>query len=99
MTGQQLVNYASAGFAFCAAGLWFWASRAEAESDYTGAIQPGAKHINFHGGYGPILVKSSGKRVDLNATAALQGRLNSYAAAAAGVAAILQGIALALPSA
>jgi hypothetical protein len=94
---QQALNYLSAGAAFIAAALWFWSSVAKVESKYKENLPEGVKFLNFHGGQGPIKIEKDGKRIDVIASLDWQSRLNSYAAFAAGIAAILQSIALGFP--
>ncbi|MGF6813587.1 hypothetical protein OKW33_000393 [Paraburkholderia atlantica] len=94
MSCQQVCNYASAGFAFIAAGLWLWASRAEVKSNYDKPLHPGERYVNFAGGQNPILVRDDGTRIDIVATSSLQNKLNAWAATAAGIAALLQGFAI-----
>ena len=96
-TLAKIINIASAVAAFVAAILWWRASKATAPSDYTGDVPEGVPYLTFHGDRGPIEITKSGKRIDVTATLRLQGKLNSYAAAAAAVAALLQGLSLLLP--
>jgi hypothetical protein len=100
---QQMYNYASAVAAFTAAVLWMTASIIEVKADYSGPWpnkEDGTPvpYLTFHGGRGPIERKAKGALIDVTATLARQGRLNAFAAAAAAVAALLQGFALTLPS-
>ena len=100
---QQIYNYASAAAAFTAAVLWMTASIIEVKADYSGAWptkEDGTPvpYLTFYGGRGPIERKAKGALIDVTATLARQGRLNAFAAAAAAVAALLQGFALTLPS-
>lgn len=97
MTLQQTLNYLSAGAAFVAAALWFWSSVAKVESGYKENLPDGVQFLNFRGGQGPIKTEKDGKRIDVIASLDWQSRLNSYAAFAAGMAAIFQSIALGFP--
>ena len=99
MIHQQTLNCLSAFAAFIAAALWFCSSVAKVKSDYKGDLDETVRFVNFHGGQGPIKIEKSGKRIDVNASIDLQSKFNAYAAIAAGVAAILQSIALGFPSA
>jgi len=94
---QQILNYLSAGAAVVAAGLWFLSSVATVESDYKGDLgnEPGVK-ISW-GDWNPIKLLKNGRRIDIVRSLDRQGKLNSCAAFAAGVAAILQAIALGFP--
>jgi len=96
-TLSKLVNFGSAAAAFAAAVLWWAASTKTVASDYSEPIPTDVKYLNFHGGRGPIEITNAGKRIDVTATQRLQGKLNSYAAGSAAVAAFLQGIAMLLP--
>lgn len=92
-----IVTYASALAAFAAALLWWWASVATVESDYDGTFPKDVTYLTFHGARGPVQRAKNGKIIDITATAALQGRLSSFAAQAAAVAAVLQGVTIMLP--
>lgn len=98
-----MCNYASAVAAFTAAVLWMAASIVQVKTDYSGPWpnkEDGTPipYLTFHGGRGPIERKANGALIDVTATLGQQGRLNAFAATAAAVAALLQGVALTLPS-
>jgi hypothetical protein len=106
MSYQQEFNFAAAAAAFVAAALWFWASRAKVAVDYAAKFgqewptEPNGSplpYLTFLGGHGP-LQHDNGQIIDVTATLTRQGRLNAQAATAAAIAALLQGIALMLPS-
>lgn len=90
------LNILSAIAALTAAGLWWWASHAIVPSDYAEPVADGARYVAFHGRQ-PVGITPSGKRYEFLETLELQGRLNTYAAATAAAAALLQGLALGVP--
>ncbi|MDA9414088.1 hypothetical protein XH81_04315 [Bradyrhizobium sp. CCBAU 25360] len=77
-----LVNEASAGCAFVAAGLWLYSARVEIWADG----QTTARRDNF-------VLDKDGRPYDLAGTARAQSRWSAYAAIAAAAAAVLQGVA------
>nr|WP_141661985.1 hypothetical protein [Burkholderia ambifaria] len=81
-----MLNVVSAIAAFTAAGLWFWSTRIEVEY-----VDPSS--VN---GWTPASItfnNSTGKRIDPFATGIEQARWNRWAALAASVAALCQGLA------
>lgn len=89
------LNIVSALAALTAAILWWRASVRLVRSDYDGPMA--GEYVSFHGGRGPVAVAPNGVRFEVVATLALQAKLNSLAAKAAAVAALLQGINALLP--
>jgi len=91
-----VLNIVSAMFAFTAAILWWQASVRLVRSNYDGPMA--SEYTAFHGGRGPVAVATNGEHFDVIPTLNLQSRLNSWAAKAAAVAAMFQGINALLPS-
>ncbi|WP_157640045.1 hypothetical protein [Burkholderia ubonensis] len=88
-TAVVLLNVGAAGFAFAAAGLWFistWVTRKHVPKVNEDGWTDGAV----------IEVDSKGRHIDPFASARAQGIWNRWAAFSAGVAALCQGLAVAL---
>ena len=82
MTFYVLVNEASALCAFIAAGLWLYSARIEVWADG----QSGPRRDN-------MVILKGGRMYDVTGTAQAQSRWSAYAAIAAALAAVLQGLA------
>jgi hypothetical protein len=78
-----LANEVSAGCAFIAAGLWLYSAHVEVWAD--GKIGPRRDSL---------IIEKDGRPYNVTGTAQAQSRWSAYAASAAAVAAILQGLAL-----
>jgi len=85
-----ILNIASAILAFVAAALWWQASIRIVRSDYDGPME--SSYIGFLGGRDSVGKTPDGTRFEVIATLLQQSRFNSWAAKAAALAAILQGI-------
>lgn len=83
MNWTLLTNGASAGCAFIAAGLWLYSARVEVWADG----QTGPRSDN-------MVILKKGRMYDVTGTAQAQSRWSAFAAIAAAVAAILQGLSL-----
>jgi len=82
MTFSVLVNEASALCAFVAAGLWLYSARIEVWAD----DQSAPRRDN-------MVILKGGRMYDVTGTAQAQSRWSAYAAIAAALAAVLQGLA------
>ena len=77
-----LANEASAGCAFIAAGFWLYSARVEVWAD--GQLAPRRDNM---------VIEKKGRMYDVTGTAQAQSRWSAYAAIAAAVAAVIQGLA------
>ena len=82
MTLTVLANEASAVSAFAAAGLWLYSARVEVWAD--GQTAPRRDNM---------VILKGGRMYDVTGTAQAQSRWSAYAAIAAALAAVLQGLA------
>ncbi|GAA0030921.1 MULTISPECIES: hypothetical protein [Bradyrhizobium] len=83
MTLPVLVNEASAVCAFVAAGLWLYSARVEVWAD----DQTGPRSDN-------MVILKEGRMYDVTGSAQAQSRWSAYAAIAAAIAALFQGLGL-----
>jgi len=80
----DLIQYCSAFFAFVAAGLWFWSARV--------SLPKYIQHIDM-GNFNDSQPKPPDDLDILTSGLVWQSRLSSWAAFAAAISAVLQGVA------